>query len=88
VRVKVVTVAEFLPSWPFFFARTQEARMKDHVAFCRLSEQLDQKLSNLSEQTGWTRSEVLRALIASVNVEDIPPTWRGEEAAMVREISR
>jgi predicted transcriptional regulator len=55
------------------------------VAF-KVSPTLEAKLQDLCRQTHRTRSEVMRALLSTATLEDLPSHWRGPDAHMLAEI--
>lgn len=60
---------------------------KDIVIFLKMSRGLSDKLLDLSGQVGRNRCEVLRALVASASVEDLPRAWQDrDESAVLAEV--
>jgi predicted transcriptional regulator len=63
--------------------------MKERVLWCRISQQLDEKLQALAARTGRNRAEIARALLRSGSFEDLPSAWQDpEEAAVLAEVER
>jgi hypothetical protein len=87
MRQKVVAIVDIRYRDRLFFC-PKEACMKDCIVWCRLSPALSEKLDRLCQQTGRSRSEVLRAITAAATLESLPAAWRGEEAARLLEIER
>jgi predicted DNA-binding protein len=57
--------------------------MKARAMYTRINKQLDEKLFNLCEQTGRTRAEILRALLAKATLNDLPRSWTDPEEAKI-----
>jgi predicted transcriptional regulator len=55
------------------------------VAF-KVSPALALQLQELCRQTGRKRSEVMRALLATAKLEDLPSHWRGPDAQLLAEV--
>ena len=88
VRVGKGGRSGFIHFAPLFFCPREDSMpiQKPELVAFKVSPALALQLQELCRQTGRKRSEVMRALLATATLEDLPSHWSGPDAQLLAEV--